>query len=135
MSDRIAKPSPATRHVSPDDKGRRRSERVVLRVPLSLSTTIRDGKRIRLEAWTQVVNAHGGLLDVGVEMLPGQKMILGNPKTERIEVCRVVRVEKSDETRFSVAFEFDIPAPQFWPVSFPPEDWHLNAARPNTQDS
>ena len=128
MSDRIAKPNPAASRVSPDDKGRRRSERVVLRVPLTLSTTDRDGRRVRLEAWTLVVNAHGGLLDVGLEMFPGQKMILGNPKTERIEVCRVVRVEKSDETRFSAAFEFDIAAPQFWPVSFPPEDWHVNTA-------
>ena len=125
MSDKTAKPSATTSNVSTVDKGRRRSERVVLRIPLTLSMTAPDGKRVRIEALTQVVNAHGGLLDVGIEVSAGQKLLLGNPKTERIEVCRAVRVEKSDEIRFLVAFEFDIPAPHFWPVTFPPEDWQV----------
>jgi hypothetical protein len=34
-----------------------------------------------------------------------------------------LRVEGSEEGRFSVAFEFESPAPHFWPVSFPPADW------------
>jgi hypothetical protein len=99
----------------------------VLRIPVTLSATTPDGKRVRVTAQTFVVNAHGGLLDVGMEVSVGQKLLLGNPKTERIEVCRVVRVEKSAETRFSVAFEFDVPASRFWPVSFPPDDWMMTS--------
>ena len=123
MSDQIAKSRPATSPTASDERGRRRSERVVLSIAVTLATTLQDGKRVRIEARTLVVNAHGGLLDVGMEMVRGQKMLLGNPKTETIEVCEVLRVEGSDQGRFFVAFQFNIPAPGFWPISFPPEDW------------
>ncbi len=130
MSNQISKISPAASPKALDERGRRRSERVVLRIPVTLSTTLPDGKRICIEARTLVVNAHGGLLDVGMEMVNGQKMVLGNSKTEKIEVCEVLRVEGSDEGRFSIAFKFDVPAPHFWPVSFPPEDWLLGRDQP-----
>jgi hypothetical protein len=35
----------------------------------------------------------------------------------------VVRVETSVGGQSAVAFEFDQPAPQFWPIVFPPADW------------
>jgi hypothetical protein len=82
-----------------------------------------DGKRINIEAQTLVVNAHGGLLDVGIEMVRGQQIRLNNIKTQNVTTGRAVRVEGSEEGRFSVAFEFESPAPHFWPVSFPPADW------------
>ena len=106
-----------------EERNRRRSERVVLRIPVQLSAKMPDGKRISIEARTLVVNAHGGLLDVGMEMLAGQPLLLSNSKTERVATGRVVRVQRSEEGRFSVAFEFEFPAPNFWPVSFPPPDW------------
>jgi len=110
-----------------EERNRRRSERVVLRVRLQLSAMMPDGKRICIEAHTLVVNAHGGLLDVGMEMLRGQHVILSNSGTEGVATGKVVRAESSDEGRFSVAFEFDFPAPSFWPVSFPPTDWSTTA--------
>ena len=81
------------------------------------------GKRICIEAHTLVVNAHGGLLDVGLELLAKQQVLLSNTRTEKVATARVVRVEGSQEGRFSVAVEFEFPAPSFWPVSFPPPDW------------
>jgi hypothetical protein len=104
------------------ERSRRRSERVVLRVPVLLSAAMPDGKRISVSAQTLVVNAHGGLLDVGMEMLRGQQIRLRNLKTELGTTGRVLRVEGSEEGHFSVAFEFDYPSPHFWPVSFPPTD-------------
>jgi hypothetical protein len=106
-----------------EGESRRRSERVLLRMPLQLSAKMPDGKRISIEAHTLVVNAHGGLLDVGMEMLRGQQVILGNARTERVATGKVLRVEGSEQGRFSVAFEFEFPSPSFWPVSFPPPDW------------
>jgi hypothetical protein len=87
-----------------------------------------DGKRISIEVHSLVVNAHGGLLDVGMEMLRGQQVILSNPRIEKVVSGKVLRVEGSEEGRFSVAFEFEFPAPSFWPVSFPPADWTSTAA-------
>jgi hypothetical protein len=110
-----------------EERNRRRSERVVLRVPLQLSAKMPDGKRISIAAHSRVVNAHGGLLDIGMEMLSGQQVILSNPRNEKVASGKIVRVEASDEGRFSVAFAFEFPAPSFWPVSFPPADWSLIA--------
>lgn len=110
-----------------DERNRRRSERVVLRVPVHLSALMPGGKRISIEAHSLVVNAHGGLLDTGIEMAKGQQICLSNSRTDIVATGTVLRVEGSGEGRFSVVFEFECPAPHFWPVSFPPRDWSLVA--------
>lgn len=84
-----------------------------------------EGKRISIEVHSQVGNAHGGLLDVGMEMVKGQQIRLSNSKTDIVASGKVLRVEGSEDGRFSVAFEFESPAPHFWPVNFPPCDWSL----------
>ena len=106
-----------------EESNRRRSKRVLLRVPVLLSAVLPGGKPISIQAHTLVVNAHGGLLDIGMELLREQKIRLSNLKTEMVTSARVVRVEGSDEGRFSVAFEFDVPSPYFWPINFLPADW------------
>lgn len=106
-----------------EERNRRRSERVVLRVRLKLSARMPDGKRISIDVHSLVVNAHGGLLEVGMDMLKGQHMILSNPATEKVASGKVVRAEGPEDGRFSVAFEFEFPAPSFWPIRFPPPDW------------
>jgi hypothetical protein len=123
----LSKSRPDTTTNVTDERNRRRSERVVLRVPVHLSARMPGGKRISIEAHTLVVNAHGCLLDIGLEMVKGQQIRLSNSKTDIVASGRVLRVEGSEDGRFSVAFEFESPAPHFWPVSFPPRDWSLVA--------
>jgi sorbitol-specific phosphotransferase system component IIA len=123
MPEDVAKSSSDRTTNTLEERNRRRSERVVLRVPVGLSARMPEGKRINIEAHTLVVNAHGGLLDVGMELVRGQKIRLSNVRTEIVVSGRVVRVEASELGRFSIAFEFESPAPHFWPVSFPPADW------------
>ena len=106
-----------------EERSRRRSERVVLCVPILLSARILHGRRISIDAKSLVVNAHGGLLDVGLELMKGQHIILNNPITERVATGKILRVERSEEGRFFVAFEFEFPTPNFWPIVFPPADW------------
>jgi hypothetical protein len=77
----------------------------------------------REEALTQVVNAHGGLLKMKMDVQLGQPMVLINPRDKAEQKCRVVRVDDTASEYFSVAFEFDAPNPKFWPVVFPPTDW------------
>ena len=102
---------------------RRRSERVVLKMPVGVRIQTSVGERTDDRAHTMVVNAHGGLLRLGIELTPGQTINLTNPKTRVEEPCRVVRVENLPTGDFAVAFEFWRPAPQFWPIVFPPADW------------
>ena len=123
MPERTTKSAPDKTAGTTEERNRRRSERVVLRVPLQLTAKMPDGKRISIAAYSLVVNAHGGLLDVGMEMSKGQQVILNNSRTEKIASAKIVRTETSEDGRFSVAFEFEFPAPTFWPVIFPPADW------------
>ena len=77
----------------------------------------------REEAMTLVVNAHGGLLKMKLDVHVGQSMRLVNPQNNVEQDCLVVRVEDTSPEFYSVAFEFDQPNPKFWPVVFPPSDW------------
>lgn len=106
---------------------RRRSERVMLQVPVVVQVNGRDGKKVEEETQTSVVNAHGGLIKLQMEIKTGQPILLINPKTKVQQSCRVVRVETSLGGQSAVAFEFDQPAPQFWPIVFPPADWSAKA--------
>jgi hypothetical protein len=102
---------------------KRRSERVVLIVRVALSVKAPNGQIISQEAKTQVVNAHGGLLVTEMNVVAGQQFVLTNAKTGMTKRCRVVRAERVEATGLSVAFQFDEPAPKFWPIDFPPSDW------------
>jgi len=125
MAEDITKPGTNKTASTMEERNRRRSERVVLRVPLQLSAKMPNGKRISIEVYSLVVNAHGGLLEIGMELPSGQQVILSNPRNEKVASGKIVRVEASEEGRFSIAFAFEFPAPSFWPVSFPPADWSL----------
>ncbi|HYL65340.1 MAG TPA: hypothetical protein VE077_22205 [Candidatus Methylomirabilis sp.] len=107
----------------PQSNNRRRSERVVLHVPVVVVTETMEGKRVHEETHTLVVNAHGGLLSLKMEVVPGQPVLLINPRNGQEQKCRVVRVENPPGGGIAAAFEFDAPAPHFWPIVFPPSDW------------
>ena len=102
---------------------RRRSERVMLQIPVVVQAKTRDGKDVRENTQTVVVNAHGGLLKLKMEVKTGQPILLINERAKLQQGCHVVRVETSEAGNSAVAFEFDEPTPQFWPIVFPPADW------------
>jgi hypothetical protein len=102
---------------------RRRSERVMLQIPVVVQIKTRDGKDVRENTQTVVVNAHGGLMKLKMEVKTGQPILLINERAKVQQGCHVVRVETSEAGNSAVAFEFDEPTPQFWPIVFPPADW------------
>jgi hypothetical protein len=107
---------------------RRRSERVMLQMTVRVLTENSTGEQVEEQTQTLVVNAHGGLMKLKMEVLPGQPLILVNPLTKKEQSCRVVRTEQPSPDYMAVAFEFDHPAPGFWPVTFPPADWEVTRA-------
>lgn len=107
----------------PNSANRRRSERVMLQVPVAVQARNRDGQEVREDTQTVVVNAHGGLLKLRMAVKVGQPVVLINERSKMQQGCHVVRVETSEAGSSAVAFEFDQPAPQFWPIVFPPADW------------
>ncbi|MGH9741103.1 MAG: hypothetical protein ACRD51_02000 [Candidatus Acidiferrum sp.] len=110
------------------DANRRRSERVMLQIPVRVLAQTTERQPIEEDTHTLVVNAHGGLMKLEMELLQGQPIILFNPQTGAEQACRVVRIDQASAGFFTVAFEFDRPAPKFWPVTFPPSDWGLPKA-------
>lgn len=112
---------------------RRRSERVVLRVSVVVIAEDEEHKPIEETAETQVVNAHGGLMRMRSHLHVGQSFQLSNPRNHMEITCRVVRAEEEGMEFYRVAFEFSRPAPKFWPIVFPPADWHAVEAGYNQQ--
>jgi len=107
----------------PAPENRRRSERVILRMSVLVVAEDEDRKQIQEKAETQVVNAHGGLLKMKQHLHVGQSFLLNNSQNNLEISCRVVRTEEEGLEFYRVAFEFDRPAPNFWPIVFPPADW------------
>lgn len=97
----------------------------MLQVPVMVKTKTRQGESVQEETHTVVVNAHGGLMRLKMEVQAGQPIVLVNAKAKMEQTCRVVRVEEPPDGIFAVAFEFDRPAPHFWPITFPPADWRV----------
>jgi hypothetical protein len=114
---------------TPDNPiNRRRSERVVLQMKITVIAEDVQHNSRQEEALTQVVNAHGGLLKMKMDVHVGQPMLLVNLKNGEEQNCRVVRIDDTSTEYFSVAFEFDAPNPKFWPVVFPPSNWQATHA-------
>ena len=110
----------------PEQANRRRSERVVLRMAVVVLAENEERKQLQEKAETQVVNAHGGLLRMKEHLHVGQSFLLHNPGNRMDMSCRVVRTDEDGLEYYKVAFEFDRPAPKFWPITFPPADWTVS---------
>jgi hypothetical protein len=110
---------------APEGANRRRSERVMIQLAVTVLAETPERVKVKEDARTLVVNAHGGLLKLKMELLAGQPLTLINPQNGIEQSCRVVRIEQPSPDYFAVAFEFDHPSPKFWPIVFPPKDWGL----------
>jgi PilZ domain len=108
-----------------DPQNRRRSQRVLLQVPVLVRARLPEGTPVQSQAFTQVVNAHGGLIEVSFRMTTGQKVRLVNPHSRKEVGCHVVWVGGPSDGNFPTGFEFDEPNPRFWGIDFPPADWCL----------
>jgi hypothetical protein len=106
-----------------DLPNRRRSQRVLVQIPVLFLGQTADGAPVQGQAFTQVVNAHGGLLDAPVQMSAGQDLTLVNPQSGKQARCRIIRVGRPSDGCFPTAFEFEERSPHFWPITFPPPDW------------
>jgi hypothetical protein len=75
------------------------------------------------ETLTAVVNAHGALIVLAEPVVAGQLLSIRNVLTEEERACKVVDLGKGQSGTHEVAVEFLEPAPRFWKVNFPPDDW------------
>jgi hypothetical protein len=104
--------------------GNRRSQRVLLSLPVTVRTE--DAPRdvsFKEETQTLVVNAHGALIALAGQVEKGQALHLTNRTTHEEQLCRVTYVGPISGGKAQIGVEFTTSSPDFWRISFPPEDW------------
>jgi hypothetical protein len=108
------------------DATRRRSQRVILTMAVTVRTegSPKDTS-FEEETHTLVVNLHGALILLKAKVAKGQKLWLMNRATKEEQMCRVATVAPASGGKPQVGVEFLKPSPDFWRISFPPEDWVL----------
>lgn len=103
---------------------RRRSQRVILSVPVIVRTEeAPKASSFEEETATLIVNAHGALIALSAKVEKGQKLRVTNRASKTFELCRVVSANPASGGKAQVAVEFLKPSPDFWHIAFPPEDW------------
>ncbi len=114
--------------------GRRRSQRVLMQVPVRIRGTDSQGNPFEEETETLAVNAHGALILVNARVTSGSKMLIQHKRTQEEQECHVVFLGPVRAGKAEIGLEFSEPCPTFWRVAFPPEDWSLKHpdARPIT---
>jgi hypothetical protein len=102
---------------------RRRSQRVLMQVPVRIRSTDAHGKTVDEETETLAINAHGALVLLQTRLVSGNKVLLLHKKTLEEQECQVVFLGPVRSGKAEVGLEFSATRPSFWRVAFPPEDW------------
>jgi PilZ domain-containing protein len=102
---------------------RRRSQRVLMKVPVRVSGKTGIGLPFEEDAHTEAISAHGALLLVSTQVYRGQRLSLSNLQTKAALECVVAHIAKRQGEDSQVGVEFMLPNPMFWHVAFPPKDW------------
>jgi hypothetical protein len=101
----------------------RRSQRILLSVPLRVSGKRTNGTPFVEHAKTLIVNAHGALLQLQEPVWEGQMLSVRNVTTGEEIPCKVVDLSPVANGVSEIGVEFAQPNAHFWRVSFPPVDW------------
>jgi hypothetical protein len=88
---------------------RRRSQRVLMKIPVRVSGETGPGSLFEEETHT-LANK-------------GQRLSLSNVQTRAALECVVAHIGRRESERIQVGVEFMLPNPIFWHVAFPPKDW------------
>ena len=101
---------------------RRRSQRVMVRTPVTLYVTIAN-QPLTIQAETVAVNDHGAMVLCSRTLPADMKLEIRNDRTGERLWCRVTRTPRDTPEGSLIPVEFDTPARGFWHISFPPTDW------------
>lgn len=114
-----------------EKNNRRRSQRVLLGLNVTVIGQGVDKKPIEEATRTLVINAHGALVTLDMRVSIGLQLTLRNGKTNEEVACKVVYVGQQ-LSKAEVGLEFLKPAPNFWHIAFPPADWSPRSAEAKT---
>jgi hypothetical protein len=101
---------------------RRRSQRVIIMVPVTLELA-KEGKVVKVSAHTVAVNIHGAMVICPRTLDSETKIDIVNERTRGRASARVARAPRQSAEGFLIPVEFEKPFPTFWQISFPPSNW------------
>src|SRR5215475_6777933 len=107
----------------PNVSVRRRSQRVLMQVSVQVSGMDAKGQPFKEETGTLAINAHGALILLHARVTSGSQIKLQNNNTREEQECHVAFLGPVRGDKAEIGLEFTSPRPQFWRVTFPPEDW------------
>ncbi len=102
---------------------RRRSQRVLMTIPVRVSGHSGVGLPFEEETHPRAISAHGALILVSTQVYRGQPLTLSNVQTRAALECVVAHIDRHQSDHPQVGVEFMLPNPIFWHVAFPPKDW------------
>ena|ERR1035437_459651 len=111
-----------------------RSQRVIIDIPIRVHVNREGAGSVEEITKTVLVNARGALIKLSTLVGVGESVRMVNVRNNAEIKCTVanIRTDPKDKERAEVGIVFDEPAPWYWGLSFPPEDWNL-VARSNQQ--
>ena len=101
---------------------RRRSQRVIIRVPVTLLVT-QNGQPLKISAHTIAVNIHGAMVVCPRTLDADTTLEVVNGRTDEKIGSRVTRASRESPEGYLIPVEFTSPSPNFWQISFPPSNW------------
>ena len=104
-------------------QNRRKTQRVLMRVPVRVSGQNALGSSFDEETHTLAVNANGALVLLSAPLRKGQLLKLVNKPTGDKAECLVAYLGQRQGDLVEVGIAFRLPNPKFWRVTFPPKDW------------
>ena len=108
----------------PTHKNTRRSQRLILKVPVIAYRPQKLGLPFSEGTHTLVVSAHGALINLASQVAADQKFVLKHALTGDEQECRVVFTRgNSSIGPTEVGIEFEQPSANFWHIAFPPSYW------------
>ena len=100
---------------------RRLDERVHMRVPVEVKTTIADGGAMEEKTYTGMVGALGAMVRMSRTLEIGSELELTNRFSQQTEKFRVVWVKAVENSElWEIGVEAFHPLGDFWGVRFPP---------------
>jgi PilZ domain len=101
----------------------RGSQRVLLSISILITGEREYGAPFAERPKTQVVSAHGALLQLRESVLEGQQLRMKNLSTNEEISCTVMDIQRGNSDISEIGVAFSEPCPRFWRVSFPPDHW------------
>jgi hypothetical protein len=103
---------------------RRRSQRVIIQVPVTL-VIMEEGRAVNISAHTVAVNIHGAMVVCSRSLDAETRVQVVNERTRQRIDSRVTRVPRESSEGFLIPIEFTSASPDFWQITFPPSTWKV----------